>query len=75
MTKPRSLLRKIKPGLQFSVCVGSDVDDLCIVTVRQVTPSQALLESSGDLMGWHSLDFVAGAISEASCRQCLRREC
>lgn len=68
-----SLPAQVVPGFRFSTCAGGDEDDHDVVTVLEVTPSHALLESTGDWNGWRPLDLVAGAIAEASAQQSLRK--
>lgn len=65
---------QVVPGLRFSTYVGSDEEDRDVVTVLDVTPSHALLESSGDWNGWRPLELVASAIAEASVQQSPRTQ-
>lgn len=60
---------QVGPGFRFSTCTGGDADDQDVVTVLEVTPSHALLESTGDWNGWRPLDLVMSAIAEASVQQ------
>lgn len=62
----------IKPGTSFAVCMGGDPDDVVNVTVTELTPTHAYLDSTSEMCGWRPIEYVAAAIDEASGKQCPR---
>lgn len=64
MTEKRPIL---EPGLRFSI--STSLDDYDTVEVKKITETHVLLQSDGEMNGWHPRSLIQAAIDESSATQ------